>query len=641
MPPRYLIVKHNRVYLSDTVGTAPGGAGQVDGIGMSANTKRGANGIGSALKEGRSALVSIGVFSFIINLLMLTGPLFMLQVYDRVLASGSVPTLLALVTLVVILYGLYGFLEFVRARVMMRIGRMLDENLRARAFDIVNWHALRGDPQVKLAPVSDVLTLRQFIAGQGPFAFFDMPWAPIYLAVVFMLHPLMGLASTAAVISLAVLAYINNRMIREPSGEAQKALAKAQNMSEQALRNAELASVLGMTSNLKQRWLQQQQEALDAQTLATDRGGFAAASSKTLRLMFQSGILALGAWLAIMQQISPGAMIAGSIIMSRALAPVEQAVAQWQPFVAFRAAWARLSALMINTPEPAQPMPLPNPTGNLAVEALTAFVPGSDKPIIHNIGFTIEPGTGLGIIGPTGAGKSTLARSIVGVWPRIRGKVQLDGADIRQWDPDLLGKHVGYLPQEVELFDGSIAENISRFMPDAEPDQIVAAARQAAVHDMIVRLPDGYNTVVGAGGHRLSAGQLQRIGLARAMFRDPVLIVLDEPNANLDAEGEAALVKAVMNARKRGASVVIVAHRPSALAAIDKLLMLKDGQQVTFGSKEEVLGQVLQPRQDQPPPQARPAAPGAGRSAGPLHSGKVNLNRARNLAVVQSGDKPA
>jgi PrtD family type I secretion system ABC transporter len=597
------------------------------------------------LGEARPALVSTGVFSFVINLLMLTGPLFMLQIYDRVLTSGSVPTLLALVMLIVVLYSLYGFLEFIRARLMMRVGRTLDENLRARAFDIVNWHALQGDPKVRMQPVNDVLTLRQFLSGPGPFAFFDMPWAPIYLGVIYMLHPVLGIASAGAVVLLAVVAVLNNWLIREPTSEAQTATTKAQAMSDQALRNAEVASVLGMSSTLRDRWMVQQQEALEAQTLATDRGGFASAGSRTLRLMFQSGILALGAYLAILQEISPGAMIAASIIMSRALAPVEQAVGHWQPFINFRTAWRRLSMLMQRTPEKGDPMPLPEPTGRLTVEGLSAFAPEGDKPLVYNISFDVPRGAGLGIIGPTGAGKSTLARALVGVWPKIRGKVQLDGADIRQWDPDVLGRHIGYLPQDVELFDGTIAENISRFTPDANPETIVSAARQAAVHDMIVRLPGGYNTVVGTGGHRLSAGQLQRVGLARAMYGDPAIMILDEPNANLDAEGEAALVQAVGNARSRGGTVIIVAHRPSALAAIDTLLMLKEGQQVAFGPKDEVLAQVLQGRgqgRSAAANDADAAAVSAARrkAAGAAQPGAL-IGTSANLSVVPNRDKDA
>ena len=577
---------------------------------MADSDQHNAQNIYSALKSGRMALVSTGAFSFIINLLMLTGPLFMLQVYDRVLNSGSISTLTALVLLAATLYILYGFLEFIRSRVMVQIGRQLDEGLRARAFDMMNFHATKGNPQVRNSPISDLLTVRQFVSSPGPFAFFDMPWAPIYLFVIYLMHPWLGMAAAVAIAILSVLAVINNRIMKEPSAEAQKAIAQAQVMSDESLRNAEVSSVLGMSDVLRNRWESVQSAALDAQTSASNRGGLISTISRTLRLMFQSGMLGLGALLAVQQEISAGSMIAASIIMARALAPVEQAVAHWQPYLGFRRAWARLSDLMKQTPAPAEPMPLPVPQGALEVEGLSAFVADSDKPIVFNVSFKVEAGTGLGVIGPTGAGKSTLARAIVGAWPRMRGKIRLDGAEVRQWDAVSLGKHLGYLPQDVELFEGTVAENISRFEPEADPQNIVAAARQAAVHEMVLKLPDGYNTRVGAGGHRLSAGQLQRIGLARAMYGDPVLLIMDEPNANLDAEGEAALVQAVANARKRGATVIVVAHRPSALAAIDTLLMLKDGQQVAFGPKEEVLAKVLQngrPKADRQP--AAPATP--------------------------------
>jgi PrtD family type I secretion system ABC transporter len=587
----------------------------------------------AALKSGKAALVSTGAFSFLINLLMLTGPLFMLQVYDRVLNSGSISTLMALVVLVATLYALYGFLEFVRSRIMMRIGRQLDENLRGRAFDIMGFHALKGNPQVRNSPISDLLTIRQFVSSPGPFAFFDMPWAPLYLFVIYLMHPWLGLAATAAVIILTVLAIINNRLMREPSAEAQKTLAQAQIVSDESLRNAEITSVLGMGDVMRQRWETLQTAALDAQTSASDRGGLISNISRTMRLVFQSGILGLGALLAVQQEISPGSMIAASIIMSRALAPVEQAVAHWQPYLGFRRAWTRLSELMKLTPAPSEPMPLPAPQGALEVEGLSAFVPDSDKPIVFNVSFQVAAGAGLGIIGPTGAGKSTLARALVGAWPRVRGKVRLDGAEVHQWDPVSLGKHLGYLPQDVELFEGTVAENISRFEPEADPQKVVVAARQAAVHEMVLKLPDGYNTRIGAGGHRLSAGQLQRIGLARAMYGDPVLLIMDEPNANLDAEGEAALVKAVMNARKRGATVIVVAHRPSALAAIDTLLMMKEGQQVAFGPKDEVLAKVLQ--------QGKPRPDGPASPAEDARQQQQRLQTGANLTMVAGkGNKP-
>ena len=609
-----------------------------------------AQNIYSALKSGRTALVSTGLFSFIINLLMLTGPLFMLQVYDRVLNSGSVSTLAALVMLAGTLYILYGFLEFIRSRVMVQVGRQLDEGLRARAFDMMSFHATKGNPQVRNSPITDLLTVRQFVSSPGPFAFFDMPWAPIYLFVIYLMHPWLGIAAAIAIVILAILAVINNMLMKEPSAEAQRAIAQAQVMSDESLRNAEISTVLGMSDVLRNRWESVQATALDAQTSASNRGGLISSMSRTLRLMFQSGMLGLGALLAVQQEISPGSMIAASIIMARALAPVEQAVGHWQPYLGFRRAWARLSELMKQTPAPAEPMPLPEPKGALEVEGLSAFVPDSDKPIVYNVSFRIAAGTGLGVIGPTGAGKSTLARAIVGAWPRMRGKVRLDGAEVRQWDPVSLGRHLGYLPQDVELFEGTVAENISRFEPEADPQKIVAAARQAAVHDMVLKLPDGYNTRVGTGGHRLSAGQLQRIGLARAMYGDPALLIMDEPNANLDAEGEAALVQAVVNARRRGATVIIVAHRPSALAAIDTLLMMKDGQQVAFGPKDEVLAKVLQnarPRTDGRPGLASvpvragtaPAAPAPRRRPTDPENRVGGQHPNRPLTIVSDTDK--
>jgi ABC-type protease/lipase transport system fused ATPase/permease subunit len=416
-------------------------------------------------------------------------------------------------------------------------------------------------------------------------------------------------------------------------------------MSDQALRNAEVASVLGMSSTLRDRWMAQQQEALEAQTLATDRGGFASAGSRTLRLMFQSGILALGAL-----PCDPAGDFAGrddrgfdhhvacagtGRAGGRALAALHQFPHGLAPAVDADAAHAGegRSDAAAGADRPADR------------RRAVCIRPEGDKPLVYNISFDVPRGAGLGIIGPTGAGKSTLARALVGVWPKIRGKVQLDGADIRQWDPDVLGRHIGYLPQDVELFDGTIAENISRFTPDANPETIVSAARQAAVHDMIVRLPGGYNTVVGTGGHRLSAGQLQRVGLARAMYGDPAIMILDEPNANLDAEGEAALVQAVSNARSRGGTVIIVAHRPSALAAIDTLLMLKEGQQVAFGPKDEVLAQVLQGRgqgRSAAANDADAAAVSAARrkAAGAAQPGAL-IGTSANLSVVPNRDKDA
>ncbi|MEH6726319.1 MAG: type I secretion system permease/ATPase [Hyphomicrobiales bacterium] len=535
-------------------------------------------------------------FSLVTNILMLTGPLFMLQVYDRVLSSGSVSTLVALSILVAILYTLYGFLEFVRGRIMTRVGQQIDERYRHTAFNMVSHYAKLGKEQVGLAPMQDLVTVRNFVSGPGPLAFLDMPWAPIYLFVIYLMHPLLGLASLCAVLLLAGLAMLNHRLITEPTEQSQKAQAAAQNLGAESRRNVETSSVLGMTNVVRDRWTLLQTEALEAQTSASDKGGAITASSRTLRLVFQSAILALGAYLAVRQQISPGTMIAASIIMSRALAPVEQSVTHWQAFVSFRQAWKRFATLMADLPKPVSRLSLPAPQGRVSVEALTIFSQTDRRPLLQGISFQLEPGSGLGIIGPTGAGKTTLARALTGNWPLKQGVVRLDGADLDHWDPVELGPYLGYLPQRVDLFEGTISQNIARFQTSARPDDIVEAAKQAAVHDMIQQLPDGYNTEIGPGGGTLSAGQCQRIGLARALYGQPALVILDEPNANLDAEGEAALIKAVLSVRARGGTVILVAHRPSAIAALDKLMMLRNGRMMAFGDKDEVLAKVIATR---------------------------------------------
>lgn len=540
---------------------------------------------------------SVVAFSLVTNILMLTGPLFMLQVYDRVLSSGSVSTLVALCILVAILYALYGFLEFIRGRIMARVGQQIDERYRHTAFDMVSHYAKLGVERVNLAPMQDLVTLRNFVSGPGPLAFLDMPWAPIYLFVIYLMHPVLGLASLGAVLLLAGLAMLNNRLITGPTEQSQRAQAAAQNLGAESRRNVETSSVLGMTNVVRDRWTALQMEALEAQTNASDKGGAITATSRTMRLVFQSAILALGAYLAVRQQISPGTMIAASIIMSRALAPVEQSVTHWQAFVSFRQAWKRFSTLMADLPEPASRLSLPAPEGRVSVEGLTIFSQSDRRPLLQGVTFQLEPGSGLGIIGPTGAGKTTLARALTGNWPLKQGVVRLDGADLDHWNPVELGPYLGYLPQRVDLFEGTISQNIARFQPGALPDDIVAAAKQAAVHDMIQQLPDGYNTHLGPRGGTLSAGQCQRIGLARALYGQPALVILDEPNANLDAEGEAALIKAVLSVRARGGTVILVAHRPSAIAALDKLMMLRNGRMLAFGDKDEVLGKVIAARQ--------------------------------------------
>jgi ATP-binding cassette subfamily C protein len=549
--------------------------------------------IAAVLLASRAAFASTALFSCLVNILMLTGPLFMLQVYDRVLTSGSVPTLVALTGIVIALYAYYGFLEYLRARILVRIGRRVEERLRDRVFDSMAEHALRRTQGIGGQPINDLATIRQFLSGQGPFAFLDMPWVPIYLLVIFLMHWVLGVAAVIAAIVIFILAVWSEKATRGPLAEANSAIVKSSIMTDESRRNSEALHSLGMRGAIRKKWSDMQQVALDHQTVANDVGGSLSAASRVLRLMVQSGILALGAYLALQHEISAGAMIAASIIMGRALAPVEQAVASWQQFLGFRKAIERLGSILASVPAVANRMKLPAPTGKLEVENLIVQMAGTEKPVLHGITFTVEPGKGIGVIGPTGAGKSTLARALVGVMPITRGTVRLDGATHDQRDIDEAGKLIGYLPQDIQLFDGTAAQNIARFDMTADPAKIVQAAQLANVHDLIMRLPMGYDTPLGENGARLSAGQRQRVALARCLFGDPVLFVLDEPNSNLDAEGEAALDRAIRVSMERGASVVVIAHRPSALASIQQILVLSEGRTVALGPRDEILRKVL------------------------------------------------
>ena len=566
--------------------------------------------IAAVLLASRMAFASTALFSCLVNILMLTGPLFMLQVYDRVLTSGSVPTLVVLIAIVIALYAYYGFLEYLRARILVRIGRRVEERLRDRVFDSMAEHALRRTQGIGGQPVNDLATIRQFLSGQGPFAFLDMPWVPVYLLVIFLMHWVLGVASVIAAVVIFILAVWSEKATRGPLAEANSAMVKSSIMTDESRRNSEALHSLGMRGAIRKKWADMQQVALDHQTIANDVGGSLSAASRVLRLMVQSGILALGAYLALQHEISAGAMIAASIIMGRALAPVEQAVASWQQFLSFRKALERLGNILASVPAVANRMKLPQPVGKLEVENLIIQMPGAEKPVLQGISFTVEPGKGIGVIGPTGAGKSTLARALVGVMPITRGTVRLDGATHDQRDIDETGKLIGYLPQDIQLFDGTAAQNIARFDVNADPAKIVEAAQLANVHDLIMRLPKGYDTPLGENGARLSAGQRQRVALARCLYGDPVLFVLDEPNSNLDAEGEAALDRAIRVSMARGASVVVIAHRPSALTSIQQILVLSEGRTVALGPRDEILQKVLnRPTVGKAQPAQPPAKP--------------------------------
>ncbi len=565
-----------------------------------------APGFWELLGFGGGTFFSLFVFSCVVNILMLTGPLFMLQVYDRVLSSSSVPTLLALSAIVLALYIYYGFLEYVRSRIMVRVGRRFEENLRNRVFDVMAHLTLRRAANVGGQPVSDLNTIRQYLSSSGPLAFFDMPWVPFYLFIVFMLHFWLGIAGLVSAVVIFILAVATEATTRTPLSKAAAAQTKAVIMTDEARRSAEAMHALGMRGMMRKRWATTQQEALDYQTDASDSGGKLASASRVVRLLVQSGMLALGAYLAIHREISPGAIIASSIIMGRGLAPIEQAVGNWQQFLGARKAIERLRKMLGQVPAEPDRMPLPPPKGNLEVDNVVVMVPGQEKPLLAGLSFKVTPGMGLGVIGPTGAGKSTLARVLTGVVPATRGSVRLDGASIEQRSIDEYGRVIGYLPQDVQLFDGTVAQNISRFQEGAKPDDIVKAAEMANVHDMVMRLPQGYDTPLGENGARLSAGQRQRVALARALYGDPALIIMDEPNSNLDSEGEQALDRAIRIALNRGAAVVVVAHRPSALHAVSHILVLSEGKAVAYGPKEEVMNKISKPPQQQQAA-ARPA----------------------------------
>lgn len=547
-----------------------------------------------ALHACRSVMLGIGFVSLFINLLMLTGPLFMLQIYDRVLTSRSIPTLVALAGITVALYAFYGLLEGLRSRILNRVGSRLDAQLSGATFDsAVALPLLHGRRAERVEPLRDLDSLRQFLSGPGPSAICDMPWMPVYLGVIFLFHPVLGFVAAGGALLLCLLIGLNEVLARKPMAEAAVQAAKRSTLVEGARCNAEAVAAMGMLTGLRRRWLNENGRFLLLQARAADRSAVIGASIKTFRFILQSAVLGIGAYLAIQETITPGIMIAASIITSRAVAPVEQAVAQWRSFLSARQGLKRLRQVLESMPESEPETSLPLPSQRLDVESAFVTAPGSNAPIVQNITFSLTAGEALGIIGPSSSGKSTLARALVGVWPVSRGVIRLDGSDLDQWSPERLGAAVGYLPQDVQLFSGTVAENIARFQPEVSSDKVIAAARLANAHDLIVRLPAGYDTQVGEAGAVLSGGQRQRVALARALYGSPFLVVLDEPNSNLDAQGEAALTDALRSLKEFGCAVVVIAHRPSAIAAVDKLLFLSEGQVGAYGPRDEVLKRVL------------------------------------------------
>ena len=551
--------------------------------------------LGEALRSCRNAFVGVGVMSFMINILYLTGSIFMLEIYDRVIPSRSVPTLVGLVFLCTGLYIAQGLLDMLRARILGRIGTSLDEALSGRVFEtIVRLPLVAGNRSDGMQPLRDLDAVRSFLGSMGPGAFFDLPWLPFYLAICFAFHWLIGVTALVGAIILVTLTLITEFMSRRPARETLVLGVRRNDIAAASRRNAEVLVAMGMSGRLTKRWSEANEKYLSGNQSASDVTGGLGAIAKVMRMMLQSAVLAVGAYLVIHQEATAGIIIAGSILSARALAPVDLAIAHWKGFVAARQSWQRLNRLFETIPAPAQQTLLQSPSKRLSVEAVSVVPPGDQRLIVQDVNFALEAGHGLGVIGPSGSGKSSLIRALVGVWQPVRGKVRLDGAALDQWPSDVLGRYVGYLPQDVELFGGTVAQNICRFDPEPKSDAIIAAAKEAGVHDMIIKMRDGYDTQIGEQGSTLSAGQAQRVALARALYGNPFLVVLDEPNSNLDSEGDEALTRAVRSARERGAVVVVVAHRPVGIEAVDQLLVLKDGRMQAFGPKEQVLGQVLQ-----------------------------------------------
>ncbi|WP_346908036.1 type I secretion system permease/ATPase [uncultured Roseibium sp.] len=554
--------------------------------------------LASVLSSLRGWLWGVGGVSFVINMLTLTGPLFMLQVYDRVLVSGSVPTLVAIGILALALYLFFGVLQGLRARVLYRIGQQVDAHLSSEAFVLSSRIPTRmGAKGRSLRPVQDLDTITQFMSGQGPAAIFDIPWLPFYLCFVFLLHSLLGFVALIGAVIILVLVLLNEVSSRKPSAMAARMRGRRGALVEESRRNADAISAMGMGHALSEQWNAENGAYLAGQRFAADRSGFYSSAIKTIRFILQSAMLATGAWLAIRQEISPGVMIASSIMTARALSPVEQAVAHWRGFVSARQSFNRLQELFRIQMEPSQNVELPLPGKHLSVEQLYCGPTGMRQPVIHGVSLDLAAGDGLAILGPSGSGKTTLAKAIVGTASLLKGDIRFDGATLDQWSTDRRGRIIGYLPQELQLFDGTIASNIARFDPRATSEEIIEAARLADVHDLIVSLPNGYDTIIGSEGVSLSGGQRQRIALARALFGNPFVLVLDEPNSNLDAEGEVALAEAVLKMREQGSIVILVAHRPRAIGAVNKVLCLKDGRVAAIGPKEEVMRKMMTPVQ--------------------------------------------
>jgi len=545
-----------------------------------------------ALKSVKQYFFYAGAFSAAVNLLMLVPIIYMLQVYDRVISSGSLSTLSMLTLLLVFLLSAMGGFEWVRSMILISASNRLEQNLRERVFNATFKNALMTGGMGGAQPLNDLSSLRQFLTGNGLFAFFDAPWFPIYIGIMFMFHTWFGVIGIFAGIVMVALAYLNEKVTTEKLQNANEEANWVNNQVVGSLRNAEVIAAMGMTADVRRRQQERADNVLLLQTDASKWAGIISSFSKTFRVIVQSLTLGLGALLAVRQEISPGMMIAGSLLLGRALAPIDMLVGSWKGFSLARAQYARLGELLENIPDDPETMSLPKPVGNLVAEQVVVAPPGSRIPVVKGVSFQLKAGEALGIVGPSASGKSSLARALLGIWPAVNGKVRLDGADIAAWDRGELGPHIGYLPQDIELFHGTVSENISRF-GEQDPNKIVTAARLAGVHELVLQLPQGYDTVIGSSGGVLSGGQRQRIGLTRAVYGSPRLVILDEPNSNLDDQGEKELVAALLRVKSEGTTVIVITHRKLVLQCVDKILVMRDGTALKFGPRDQVLGELF------------------------------------------------
>lgn len=538
----------------------------------------------------RGIILFLFLISGIINVLALTGSLYMMQIYDRALTSGSIPTLVVLSTLAIGLYVFQGGFDVIRSQVLVRVGARLDKKIAPLAHRVaIDMPRFGFSTSESLERGRDVDTVRGFLGSQGPAALFDLPWMPVYLVFIYFLHPLLGALTFAGAFVLAILTVVSEVMTKRLSVSTRKAAIVRNTIADSNARNADVLKAMGFSGRAVSRFSEANGEHLLLQTKSNDITGTFAAVSRVLRMLLQSAVLGLGAYLTIKNELSAGAIIACSVASARALAPVDLAIGNWKAFVAARMAYHRLRDTVIALAASDEPMKLPPPSNSLVVDKITIAVPGTGQVVLSDVSFNLQPGQALGIIGPSAGGKTTLVRALTGIWPVLRGSVRLDGADLGQWREEDIGQHIGYLPQEVSLMDATIEENISRFEPNPDYRKIVDAAKAAGVHDMIVKMPEGYRTQLGPQGTALSAGQRQRLGLARALYGKPFVVIMDEPNSNLDGEGEAALTEAIQGICARGGIAIVIAHRPSALAAVELVAIVQNGRMVAFGEKQDIM----------------------------------------------------